>query len=199
MSVKSVKNGTRTISFLAGNAAFIPNSFESIATVNGNGSSTSLTFSSIPSTYKHLQIRFIAKRVYTTGVGSTEAQVTFNGDTSASYTTHNLAGDGTSASAGSYTGLTKMYVQQSVQSSASGDANIFGVGIIDILDYASTTKNKTMRSISGSDRNASTPAPGYIYMNSGLWINTAAITSITLACSTAFTSEATFALYGIKG
>ena len=38
-----------------------PSSFESIATVSGTGSSGTITFSSIPATYKHLQIRYIGK------------------------------------------------------------------------------------------------------------------------------------------
>jgi hypothetical protein len=67
--------------------------------------------------------------------------------------------------------------------------------LIDILDYASTTKNKTLRGFTGADLNGS----GNSNIVSGLWINTAAITSIQIiAEATAFKAGSTFALYGIK-
>ena len=62
MSISSVKTGAIGDSLLAGNAAYNPSSFESIATVT-LGSSGAVTFSSIPSTYKALQLRFMAKAI----------------------------------------------------------------------------------------------------------------------------------------
>ena len=44
-------------SMLAGNAAYVPSSYESIASATGTGSSGTITFSSIPSTYQSLQLR----------------------------------------------------------------------------------------------------------------------------------------------
>ena len=55
-------------------------------------------------------------------------------------------------------------------------ANVFGTQIIDILDYANTNKNKTIRSISGIDNNGS----GDVSLTSNLWMNTAAITSFEI-------------------
>jgi len=75
-------------------------------------------------------------------------------------------------------------------------ANIYAVSVIDILDYANTSKNKTIRALDGMDANGS----GQVILNSGLWINTAAITSVTLqASASSFTTASHFALYGIKG
>jgi hypothetical protein len=70
--------------------------------------------------------------------------------------------------------------------------------IIDIHDYASTTKNKTVRSFFGHDRNGA----GSVYLYSGLWMNTGAITSLSLGqanFSGTFDTGTVASLYGIKG
>jgi hypothetical protein len=79
---------------------------------------------------------------------------------------------------------------------ANSTANIFGVGISDILDYANTNKHKTIRSISGHDQNGS----GFVFLFSANWRNTNAITSIKLfPAAGSFAQNSTIALYGIKG
>jgi hypothetical protein len=67
--------------------------------------------------------------------------------------------------------------------------------ICDVLDYANTNKFKTLRSLTGNDRNGS----GSIWLDSGLWRSTSAITSIKFTTGTAFAQYSQFALYGIKG
>lgn len=174
-------------------------SYESIATVTGNGSATTLTFSSIPSTYQHLQIRVLGRRTGS-GTGSAVIQMRFNSDSTNSYTFHTLSGNGSSASAVGYaTGGTggDMYIEWALAEGGMA-ANIFGVAIIDIHDYVSTTKNKTVRAISGTDFNT-TDGNGRIYLGSALWTNTNAINSITFVTGTAWATGTTFALYGIKG
>ncbi len=185
---------TRYTDMLAGNAAFVESSFESIATVTvGSGGAASATFSSIPATYTHLQIRGIS-RTTSTGVN---AYFRFNGDTSSSnYTLHQLYGDGGSiagysSGTGSFAGAYLFYGASSSQST-----NVFGAAVIDILDYSNTSKYKTGRSINGYDNNGS----GLVFLSSALWLNTAAITSITVLPQSANFAEFTqFALYGIRG
>jgi hypothetical protein len=82
-------------------------------------------------------------------------------------------------------------------SASTGGANVFGTFIIDILDYANTSKYKTQRGLGGADLNGS----GYISFNSGNWRNTNAITSISLTplYGSQFAQYSSFALYGIKG
>jgi len=167
-------------------------SFESIATLTASGGETSLTFSSIPSTYKSLQIRGISRRNAT---GELSPSIRLNSDTGANYTLHYLRGNGSAVSAAGFTGQTQAQISQSVASS-SVTSDIFGVLITDIIDYASTTKNKTIRTFEGSDANGS----GYVGLYSNLWASTSAVTSVqmyfqgdTIAAGT------TFALYGIKG
>lgn len=172
-------------------------SYESIATVTLSTTATDVTFSSIPSTFQHLQIRYLARN-NTAAVASRVLYMQFNGNTSAgSYNAHELFGTGTGVTASnSFTGAGACYVGRI--SAAAVASNIFGVGIIDIHDYASTTKNKTVRTINGlNDNGANTE---YIQLISSLFINTGAVSSIRLfPSSDSFIAGSTFALYGIKG
>ena len=89
------------------------------------------------------------------------------------------------------------YVPSSV--SVGTGSNFMGVGIVDILDYKSTTKNKTARWLSGWDTNNTAGAGGEIWLGSSVWLSTTAITSLTCVCFYNFTSKTTIALYGIRG
>lgn len=163
------------------------NSYESIATSSAGGSS-SITFSSIPSTFKHLQIRSISQSG--SGNSTDSLRVQFNGDTGANYAYHALYGTGATAAATANTGNNWAKSGQLALSTTS-----FAGGVIDILDYTNTNKYKTLRCLSGVDFNGS----GVIALESNLWLNTAAITSITISYGANFATGTTFALYGIKG
>ena len=171
------------------------NSYESIATTTLGSANSTITFSSIPSTYKHLQIRYLARSARTSSTGATML-VQFNSDTGNNYAYHILYGDGSATAAynGSTTNVMRSY---SVASSSSSNTQTYGVGVIDILDYASTSKYKTLRQLGGYDRNGS----GELNLASGLWQSTSAISTITftLAEATAnYETNTQFALYGIK-
>ena len=158
------------------------NNFSSIATVTvGSGGASSITFSSIPSTYTHLQIR--AFGVTSSNFGVT-AQV--NGDTATNYTIHYLRGDGSNVTANAGANTNIMYAGV-VYSSGPG------VMIMDILDYSNTNKYKTFRNLSGADINGG----GEIALQSGLWRSTSAITSITFTGGT-WNQYSSYALYGVK-
>jgi hypothetical protein len=168
----------------------ITNSYESIETFTvGSGGQSTITFSVIPSTYKHLQLRGITAK---SGGGSDAVYVRFNSDSGSNYSQHRLYGDGSSATAYG-TGSTTAVVEMVCMRTSSTD---FGAFILDVLDYADTNKYKTARALAGQDKNGS----GQIMMGSGAWLNTAAITSITLFGSSAtFSQYSQVALYGIKG
>jgi hypothetical protein len=176
------------------------NSYESIATVTvGSGGTASAVFSSIPSTYKHLQIRGIAQTAVNTFIE--DARIQFNSDTGSNYIRHALMGNGASATAYSNTG-TSILVDAAVSGTVSGTANIFAVSIIDILDYTNTNKNKTVRVLNGADFNGNPFGGngGRVTLTSGLWTSTAAITSITLGGNSSNLNQySQFALYGVKG
>jgi len=167
--------------------------FESIATVSvGSGGSSTITFSSIPATFTHLQVRGIVR----SSLASTAAGfiMRVNSDSGSNYSAHNLGGDGSSTQANAYVSNTYMYPGPAMPA-ASTTASIFGTMVIDLLDYANTNKYKTMRALSGYDSNGS----GQIYFNSASWRNTNAITNLSLL----FTSSdcvqySQFALYGIR-
>lgn len=167
--------------------------FESIATATGTGSSGVITFNSIPQTYKHLQVRAILRGTASATANGTDMR--FNSDSGANYTLHRLIGDGASASADGYTGRTGAWL--GLETDANAGANIYAACVTDILDYTNTNKYKTTRSLGAYDLNGS----GQINFASAVWLNTAAITSITINAASGgnWTTASHFALYGIKG
>lgn len=166
----------------------------------GAGGTSGVVFSSIPQTYKHLQIRAIT-RMNGGGNYYTNWYLRPNNDsTSSMYSNHYLVGNGSTASSAG-NGLADNYLV--VQFSGAGNtttSNIFGASIIDVLDYTSTTKLKTFRQLNGVDFNSSSPA-GQIAFTSQLMNSTSAITSINVLDLNGynFSQYSTFALYGIKG
>ena len=178
-------------SAISGNLWAPAGAYDSIATgvvdVSGNAS---ITFSSIPQTYTHLQIRAIGK--CTAAVTIRNSGIQINGDTGSNYSIHELSGNGASTAAAGVASQTS--TEGFIVPGTSFGASIFGVTIIDILDYTNTNKYKTLRALSGVDNNGS----GSIYMYSGAWLSTAAITSINLAPASNYVQYSSFALYGIK-
>jgi hypothetical protein len=155
----------------------------------GAGGAASIEFTSIPGTYQHLQIRMINRVTDTSFVSS----MTFNNVGGTSYANHLLYGNGTSVTAEAATNGSG-FVAITTAISTSG-ADQFAANVIDILDYASTTKNTTARSLIGRDHNGS----GLVGIASGLFNNTAAVTSIKITPASAnFAQHSTAALYGVK-
>lgn len=168
----------------------ITNSYESIATVTLGSAASSISFSSIPSTYKHLQVRLFLKGSLT-DVGI-DCFTSFNSDTtSTNYYSHYLGGNGSGtfqgANANRYFGAMP----------GTNSTNVFSGVIMDILDYANTNKYTTGRLIYGYDMNGS----GYVTMQSVLWKNTAAVNAISITSATGgnFQTYSQAALYGIRG
>ncbi len=172
--------------------------FESIstATVDSSGAAN-ITFSNIPQNYAHLQVRIWGYN----GSGSDRTLwMQFNSDSGSNYRNHWLSGNGSSVSSGADAAATVgilPFNASSSQTGFNGDINKASVVIMDILDYTNTSKNTTVRTIGGWDGNGT----GYVYLSSGLWMNTAAVTSLyfQLPYSTSFGSKTMFSLYGIRG
>jgi hypothetical protein len=169
--------------------------YDSIATVTGNGSATTLSFTSIPSTYKHLQLRMFARST-TASPGSGWIDAVFNSDTTTSYSFHYLYGDGSTTGASGI--ANRATARLGLLWGANERANTFEATVCDILDYQNTNKYKTTRSIIGGDTNASTYQE--VYLVSSSWQKTAAITQIDLSAGGwTFATGTSIALYGIKG
>jgi hypothetical protein len=184
-----------TVALLESGAAAAVGDYESIQTFTvGAGGTASVEFTSIPQTYKHLQIRLIART--NRSVTADNVALTFNGDTlgTTNYGYHLLAGDGATASAGAGSNFT--WILGANVPGASSTASVFGAGIIDILDYTNTNKNRVTRSLTGYDANGS----GNMRFYSGLYRSTTAVTSIKLWAEATFlhTQYSSFALYGVK-
>lgn len=178
--------------FMAGAASLTD--YESIATVTvGAGGTSSIDFTSIASTYSHLQIRFIARTNRATNPDY--FNLTFNSDSGANYSAHLLSGNGSAASASAYSTQNQIYLDGGA-TGAGQLSNNFAVGVIDILDYSNTNKHKTSRHLLGYDNNGS----GAVYLSSGRWGSTSAISTITLTSGSGSTIQqySSFALYGVK-
>ena len=189
MSITSVKSGATGISLALDN-----NFMEPIATtLVGSGGVSQVTFNDIPQTYKHLQLR-ITSRLAASGTGGLPILLQFNSDNSNNYSRHRVGGYGTGTEA---TGnADQSYILIGYSSQAGHTASVFAAGVVDILDYTNTNKYTTVRTLGGWDGNGG----GYVYLASGLWMNTAAISTLyfQLPYSTNFGTNTTFALYGIK-
>ena len=190
MAITSLKSGLSTRSGMAGNTLIYPGSYESIASASGTGSSGTITFSSIPATYTHLQIRFIGRATTATST----IRVQFNSDTGSNYANHMLYGEGSAVYAAN--NFTQTYMKFYGLANSGLSADIVSAHIVDVLDYTNTNKNKVYRTLGGFDANGS----GEQGLFSGLWMSTSAITSIDLITNSgSWTSSSSFALYGIKG
>lgn len=172
-------------------------------TLVGSGGVSSVTFSNIPAGYKHLQIRGIAQDNRAT-YNTSSLMMRFNGDSGTNYSDHYaqaswVAGSTSTQFSGDVNNTGISWIAQITSTVAT---NVFGAFIIDILDYASTSKFKTARSLTGADANAEVsgfrPVPR---LASGGWRNTAPITSITFTSEfgSTISTNSRFSLYGIKG
>lgn len=164
-------------------------------TILGSTSST-ISFTSVPQTYKHLELRITAA-VNANIQSSTTIRFRFNADTglSSKYAYHHLYGNGSSVPSDSTTS------QSGAVLNGFGDtsvANIWGAGVISILDYTNTSKYKTLRGLIGT---VNTTYYKRIGLASGLWQDTAAITDVTLTEPNGYgwIAGSRFSLYGIKG
>lgn len=194
MSVTSAKTGSTSLSLALEN-----NFMEPIAsTLVGSGGVGVIEFLDIPQTYKHLQIRLIGRTNRSTA-GIDQMNIRFNSDTGINYVTnHYIQGNGSAVYAGANTSGTFMTVYRLTADGAPTLSNAFGTSIIDILDYANTNKNKTLRALSGQDMNT---VSGEVFFVSAAWMSTTAISSITITpnVGTLFNQYSRFSLYGIKG
>lgn len=151
---------------------------------------TEITFSSIPQTYSHLQLRLFAQ-TNASGTGFSGYDTYFNSDnTATNYWRHYFIGTGAAAAGGGSNNSAFGY-----GNGGNSLSKPYGVTIIDILDYTNTNKYTTSKAVSVSENNDTT---GYVIYNSLLWSNTAAVTTIRITSYYAWTAYSSFALYGIK-
>ena len=172
----------------------VSNSYESIATTTVGTAQATISFTSIPSTFKHLQLRWLVRSTATGGDNASSLRMKIN-SSSGTYRSHGLVGTGTSALAGELSSSTGEWNYYAIPNS-SVTASVFGAGVIDVLDYTNTSKNTVSRMLAGWDANGS----GQVSLQSHLWVDTAAVTQLDFTLATGnFAVNTSFALYGIKG
>jgi hypothetical protein len=177
------------VNALIGSLVPAPGDFQSIATVNiGAGGSASVSFTSIPAEYSHLQIRGIGRQGTTTANGPSLYYNNVSSGTSYAY--HNLYGTG------SNNGFANAATSQPYDSSSSviGNSTTYTSFIINILDYSNTNKNKTTRALTGYAAGASSG----MYLHSNVYMSTDAINRIDIYNGYVWQQYSSFALYGIK-
>jgi hypothetical protein len=188
--------------------AFIePGTFQSIQTYSLASATSTITFSSIPQDFKHLQLRHIARSTNASTSGNMYIQ--FNSDAGNNYAWHRFEAFGNGITSGGAASQPAFAVG-GLMNGANSITNAFGCGILDILDYTNTNKLKTMRTLTGYENNGTGSAgndQGYLNLASSLWFKAGsgvtgdAITSITITVNGGgnFAIYSQFALYGIKG
>ena len=166
--------------------------FPIATTTVGAGGSASVSFSSIPQTFTHLQLRISARGNFSFSDGLS-CYTNINSDTGNNYAQHNLRGNGSNVFSAS--NVSSAVIPFTACVGDTGASNTFGVLIIDILDYTNTSKYKTLRALTGYDRNGA----GNVQLQSGLWMNTNAITGLSFNTDGgSWLQYSTFQLYGIS-
>lgn len=173
--------------------------FELISSQLLTSAQASVTFNNLQnySQYRHLQLRYTARSSRSVSYPDT-VSIQLNGDTAVgNYRWHLVGGD--SSAVASYNGqLNPAGLFAGAAAGGSSNASAFAANIVDILDFASTSKNKTMRAFGGSS--ASTGFDNEVRLYSSLWMSTAATTSLTIAINSSnnFATGSRFSLYGVK-
>ena len=168
----------------------VQGTYESISTATCSANDASVVFSNIPQIYTHLQIRSIVFQ------GTSTAYFTYVTPGAIASSQHRFSGNGSSVSGNGYASGTYDAPFLTVGSYIVLDNTYPTAAITDIFDYTNTNKNKTIRTMSGIDKNGT----GEIGFASSLSLSTNSITSLTIGTyGGTFGANSQFALYGIRG
>lgn len=198
MSVRRLSNSTistqgrgRSSTFLANYSPAIDEMDLIERVVVESGGVSSIDFNSIPQTYTHLEIRLVVRGTAT----SNNDWMYFTLNNQSTGTSHYLAGNGSAPDIWNYVNSAQPLTMN--MPCANATSGIFGTGIIRILDYTNTSKNKTSMIMSGHDRNGA----GIIMLSSHLYSSTSAVTSISLKAwgLSSFSQYTKASLYGVLG
>jgi len=171
--------------------------YELITTTLITTDTASVTFSSLgdySSTYKHLQIRATGRTAEAT-TSNRNIALRLNADTGSNYSAHSVRGNGTAVASTGISSQTSLQREDFFVGN-NATANIFGGAVVDVLDPYSSSKNTTIRILTGLNASASK-----ISLMSGAWYNTASLTSIQIFVGNSenILAGSRFSLYGIRG
>lgn len=150
------------------------NTYTPLATVTLASAAATVTFGSIPSTYRDLIVIFNGS-----ATGASDSFVEFNNDT-ANASAVKAEGNGSTTAS-----VTLSQLQMGILTNAS-------VNQMFIFDYSATDKHKTILSRGNT-------ASNQISMFAGRWASTSVITQIKLLATNgqSYSSGSTFSLYGV--
>lgn len=182
---------------VAGAGAGAAGAYDLLETTVLSSNTASVTFSSLGSysAYKHLQLRIVARDTNSFASTIRDLNMRFNGDSGTNYFGHELIGDPSWPGVFSQNlgNTSRIRARATIDDSAT--ANVYVASIWDILDFNNTSKNKTVRILSGTNQGNN---DARIVLTSGAWNNTAAITSITITGADQHKTGSRFSLYGVK-
>jgi hypothetical protein len=167
------------------------NTYTKIASVTlGSGGAASIDFTSIPSTYTDLCVKYSARH----SIGTVLLYMRVNGDTGSNYPQRQIYSDSTTPVATAFTGTYFGYYGGTVASNFT--ANTFSNSEIYIPNYANTSYTKTISVDTVTENNG---AESWFGLFAGRWNSTAAITSLSLFYTSFNQAQySTATLYGIK-
>jgi hypothetical protein len=168
------------------------NTFVKLATLSaGSGGVSSFDFTSIPSTYTDL-VLFLSVRA---SADNTNAYITLNNDSTASYNWRNIQNGNGTISADPGSGQTKIIFGAGANAGVSYTAGVFSNSHLYFPNY--TSSNLKAIQLEGVTENNGTSVTQNIM--AGNWTGTAAVNRITIAPPSAtFVQYSTATLYGIK-
>ena len=186
---------TNDIKYRSMSAGAVPSNEYLIATTVLTQNEPSVTFdvSALNGVDKHLKIVMTARS--TRAATNSDAYLKFNDDTGSNYTQHYMRGDGSvMESAALQTGAANGIRMYQVATAATNTSNSFAATVLDILDPFNSSKNTTAKFLSGF-----TGSINRVLLESGSWMNTAALTSISITeyYGSSFTIGSRFSLYGV--
>jgi len=166
------------------------NTYTPIASTTVDTASATVVFSSIPQTYTDL----VLVMQPAANVGDENVGIQFNGDTAGNYSYTRLGANNTAGtfSSNRVSGFSRINTTE-----ATGTSTTLGNLVItaNIYNYINTTTYKTVLARSGQQGGTYNG----VELFTGLWRNTAAITSVTVmqGGGRTFSTGSTFSLYGI--
>jgi hypothetical protein len=162
----------------------MPVTYEPIQTYTLGSAASTITFSSVPSTYTDLRLVFTG----TTSIDGVEVRVRLNGSSTSLYSNTQLTGNGSSASGNRYSATYFQFI-------GSASSTIPMMGTMDIFSYTGSTFKTVLTSWSG-DLNGS----GTVERTVSLYRSTTAISTVEVSSSDSGTlsTGCIATLYGIK-
>jgi hypothetical protein len=152
-----------------------------LANITLSSSAATITFGSIPATYRDLIVVLTP-----TTAAQTDLFLRLNGDTGNNYFDQRMRTTGSTTTANIRSSQPRSLIAEGAQPSSVSTS----VHVIQIFDYSQTNKHKSL--VSRSNR-----AGGGVEATASRWASTAAMTSFQFSTGSTFNAGTTAALYGV--